>query len=179
MASVLWEARHGREVAQALPGKLWLGCSGGKGKMDLPCGKEMVRRRNTEVRYVRSRALKDDTWRLWVVPGGVRSCVWPVSLSVPCGPALDLNPFFPLFRFCCRRHGLGKLCQCDVSPLVQRGVPIAVIPRGTSSIFTLLLASCVPGCGTRHPSEEEVSQARESDICHIIIIYYSAVIYLF
>lgn len=125
---------------------------------------------------MRSKALKDDTWRPWVAPGGLRSCVWPFSLSVPWGPALDLNPFFPLFRFCCRRHGLGKLCQCDVSPLVQRGVPIAVIPRDISSIF-ILFASCVAGCGTRHPSEEEVSQARESDICHIIIIYYSAVIY--
>lgn len=48
------------------------------------------------------------------------------------------------------------------------GVPIAVIPRGILSILISLSTWYVAGCGARHPSEEEISQAKESDISNFI-----------
>jgi len=52
---------------------------------------------------------------------------------------------------------------------VKCGVPIAVILRGLVSVFFSLSTWYVAGCGARHQSEEETSQARGSDISVFVI----------
>lgn len=48
------------------------------------------------------------------------------------------------------------------------GVAIAVTPRGVLSILISLSTWYTSDCGVRHPSEEEISQAKESDISNFI-----------